>query len=232
MPLNGVSPAAIGFTNRGFVCEEEVLETVRAESHGALPMVAYPQGENTVKILNGWDSQGNQITDDSGVYHCVRGCGGAGYQQGYVLQHMGEQDSGSECYAWTYRGREGGCNVEMQHELSYAIREPSGGGSAPNILYKIGAFMGGQGPKARTIAWSEKVSPTIKNVPSGGNTIPDVVYPINTMVATRGGRDDMRTCFGIGEPGDPQFTISAAHSHGVCYEAICIQGNMVDRNVK
>ena len=27
----------------------------------------------------------------------------------------------------------------------------------------------------------------------------------------------MRTCFGIGEPGDPQFTISAAHSHGVCY---------------
>ena len=30
----------------------------------------------------------------------------------------------------------------------------------------------------------------------------------------------MRTCFGIGEPGDPQFTISAAHSHGVCYEQI------------
>jgi len=37
------------------------------------------------------------------------------------------------------------------------------------------------------------------------------------MVATRGGKDDMRTCFGIGEPGDPQFTISAAHEHGVCY---------------
>ena len=27
----------------------------------------------------------------------------------------------------------------------------------------------------------------------------------------------MRTTFGIGEDGDPQFTISAAHSHAVCY---------------
>lgn len=95
-----------------------------------------------------------------------------------------------------------------------------------------GAFMGGQGPKARTIAYSEKISPSLKSVPSGGNTIPDVVYPINTMVAVRGGRDDMRTCFGVGEPGDPQFTISAAHSHAVCYqETVCLQGNLVDRNV-
>ena len=95
------------------------------------------------------------------------------------------------------------------------------GDNLPAVCYKIGAFMGGQGPKARTIAYSEKVSPTIKNSPSGGNTIPDVVYPINTMVAVRGGKDDMRTCFGIGEPGDPQFTISAAHSHAVAY---CIHG--------
>ena len=45
-----------------------------------------------------------------------------------------------------------------------------------------------------------------------------VCYPINTMVATRWEKDDMRTCFGIGEPGDPQFTISAAHMHAVCYQ--------------
>ena len=36
--------------------------------------------------------------------------------------------------AWTYRGRDGGCNVETQDELSYALRNPSGGGSQPNIL--------------------------------------------------------------------------------------------------
>lgn len=56
---------------------------------------------------------------------------------------------------------------------------------------------------------------------------PIIVYPVNTMVATRGGRDDMRTCFGIGEAGDPQFTLSAAHEHAVCY---AIEGNTVDLN--
>lgn len=80
--------------------------------------------------------------------------------------------------------------------------------------------MGGQGAKARSIAYCDDgTTPTLKAVMSGGNTIPDVVYPVNLMVATRGGKDDMRTCFGIGEPGDPQFTLSAAHEHGVCYEA-------------
>lgn len=59
--------------------------------------------------------------------------------------------------------------------------------------------------------------PTLQAYNGGGGRCDGVVYPINTMVATRGGKDDMRTCFGIGEPGDPQFTISAAHEHGVCY---------------
>ena len=95
-------------------------------------------------------------------------------------------------------------------------KSETGGGTQERLC---GAFMGGQGPKARTIAYSEKISPSLKSVPSGGNTIPDVVYPINTMVAVRGGRDDMRTCFGVGEPGDPQFTISAAHCHAVAYKS-------------
>lgn len=38
--------------------------------------------------------------------------------------------------------------------------------------------------------------------------------PINTMVATRD-TPEMRTTFGVGEPGDPQFTLSANHSHAV-----------------
>lgn len=44
--------------------------------------------KNKVIILNPWDSQGVQITDGNGIYPCVRGCGGGGYQQGYVLQHL------------------------------------------------------------------------------------------------------------------------------------------------
>jgi len=71
--------------------------------------------------------------------------------------------------------------------------------------------------------------PTLQAYNGGGGRCDGVVYPINTMVATRGGKDDMRTCFGIGEPGDPQFTISAAHEHGVCY---AVEGNVVDRESK
>jgi len=48
--------------------------------------------KNSVVILNPWDSQGVQITDGNGIYPCVRGCGGAGYQQGYVLQCLTENE--------------------------------------------------------------------------------------------------------------------------------------------
>ena len=44
-----------------------------------------------------------------------------------------------------------------------------------------------------------------------------VRYPINTMVATRGGADDGRTTFGVGDDGEAQFTLSSAHEHAVCY---------------
>ena len=92
---------------------------------------------------------------------------------------------------------------------------------------KTGAFMAGQGSKARSIAWCDDgTTPTLKGQPSGLNMAPSCVYPINTMVALRGGKDDMRTCFGVGEANDPQFTLSAAHGHAVCY---AIEGNVVDR---
>ena len=48
--------------------------------------------KNDVLILNPHDSQGVQIADGCGIYPCLRGCGGGGYQQGYVLQHMEEKD--------------------------------------------------------------------------------------------------------------------------------------------
>ena len=88
--------------------------------------------------------------------------------------------------------------------------------------------MAGQGSKARSIAFHDDgTTPTLKGCPSGLNMAPSCVYPINTMVAIRGGKDDMRTCFGVGEANDPQFTLSAAHGHAVCYS---IEGNVVDRN--
>ena len=40
--------------------------------------------------------------------------------------------------------------------------------------------------------------------------------PINTMVASRT-TDEKRTTFGVGKPGDPQFSITSAHEHAVAY---------------
>ena len=51
-----------------------------------------------VKILNPSDSQGNQVASDDGTYPTLRGCGAAGYQQGYCLQTTSktvEDDSAS-----------------------------------------------------------------------------------------------------------------------------------------
>lgn len=45
----------------------------------------HPQTNSSCNILNPHDSQGNQIADEDGVYPTLRGCGGAGYQQGYCL---------------------------------------------------------------------------------------------------------------------------------------------------
>ena len=54
--------------------------------------------------------------------------------------------------------------------------------------------------------------------------------PINTMIATRGDKLGRGTGFGMGDDGEAQFTLSAAHSHAVAYEAAdpvyCIQGDI------
>jgi DNA (cytosine-5)-methyltransferase 1 len=43
--------------------------------------------QRAVEILNPWDSQGNQVADATGghIFPTLRGCGGAGYQAGYLL---------------------------------------------------------------------------------------------------------------------------------------------------
>ncbi len=59
-----------------------------------------------------------------------------------------------------------------QGEGTAAGAEEGAGGA---ISFKSAAFMGGQGAKAGSIAYSRELSPSIKSVPSGGNTIPDVL---------------------------------------------------------
>lgn len=64
------------------------------------------------------------------------------------------------------------------------------------------------------------VFPTLNSRETNGQNQQAVCIPINTMVATRGKALGRGTGFGIGENGDPQFAISAAHEHAVCVPVI------------
>lgn len=52
--------------------------------------------------------------------------------------------------------------------------------------------------------------------------------PINTMIATRHKQLGRGTGFGVGEAGDPQFTISAGHEHAVAYTLKIRDENILD----
>ena len=124
-----------------------------------------------------------------------------------------------------------------------------GGGRNPGGLVfqdalPAAAFLGGASAKARSIGYSEEVSPTLKGEPCGfsspcvcepglartltarGDGSPNVdggpnivavteIYPINTQIATRHNALGENTGFGIGADGDPAFTLQQAHSHAV-----------------
>ena len=88
------------------------------------------QGYPCVLILNPSDSQGNQVADYRGVYPALRGCGGAGYQQGYVLAPKGKQITLTEkrFFHW------------VEDDIAVTLRNHSGsygGGSEVLVIRKI-----------------------------------------------------------------------------------------------
>lgn len=76
----------------------------------------------------------------------------------------------------------------------------------------------------RPIAWTEEltasvdVAGTIQRGGAGGRH-DGVAYPINTQIATRHKAMGEGTGFGIGEDGDSGYTLQAAHSHAVAFNA-------------
>lgn len=75
-------------------------------------------------------------------------------------------------------------------------------------------------------AWKE-VAGLAANGTAGNDRVVGGTIPINTQIATRYISMGERTGLGIGEDGDPAYTLQANHEHGVCY---CIAGNIVDRS--
>lgn len=80
-------------------------------------------------------------------------------------------------------------------------QDPIGGSVSPCIggqhQATIGVFMGGQSEKARSIAYDETISPTLRAANSGSNQIPDIVYP--EISRTLAARHDSSPCADRGQ---------------------------------
>ena len=97
--------------------------------------------KNKVVILNPWDSQGVQITDGDGIYPCVRGCGGGGYQQGYVLQHLQQQTHNAsekdwECYGVYSHPMASLMKIEPDTSPTLTAKIAKGSADGPLMLIK------------------------------------------------------------------------------------------------
>ena len=76
-------------------------------------------------------------------------------------------------------------------------------------------------PQSKRVYDPAGPSPTLNSGSGEGMNIqPSVLVdepiPINTMVATRGNKLGRGTGFGVGDAGDPAYTVTAAHEHAVC----------------
>ena len=97
------------------------------------------------------------------------------------------------------------------------------GGRAGKILFERESVPGH--PDQSIPTWKE-IAGLTANCPTGNDSVVGGTIPINTQIATRHISMGERTGLGIGEDGDPAYTLQAKHEHGVCY---CIAGNIVDR---
>lgn len=80
----------------------------------------------------------------------------------------------------------------------------------------VGAFSGGQSPKAGGIGYAAEAMPTLRAANSGSNQVPCIIYD----------------CRGNGD-GQTVPTLTGDHQNRVTdYTAICIQGNTIDRDAK
>lgn len=99
-----------------------------------------------------------------------------------------------------------------QRRRRIALVADFGGLSAGEILF-VRKSVSGDTDEGKQ-AWKETAGDAGG---SAGTTDCEGAIPINTMIATRYKQLGRGTGFGVGEAGDPQFTISAGHEHAVAY---------------
>lgn len=124
-------------------------------------------------------------------------------------------DFGGESAAQIQFDRE---SVSGHFAESGAAGEGSAGAAESGASYAVRIRGGCDGGGKGALVQTEKS----ETLGTGNDQMIFTPTPINLMVATRCKALGRGTGFGVGEPGDPANTISAAHSHGVFATAIPI----------
>lgn len=124
-------------------------------------------------------------------------------REGIAADAQGSAGGGITSFAW---GNSGNAGLSVG-KIAPTIKAARNGEPA------IAAFMGGQGAKARSIAYCDDGStPTLKSAPSGGNTVPDIVYAVSGNTCDR-----ISKMNGKGYYEDVSPTLNTQDKHAVCY---------------
>lgn len=234
--IGKASPSA---GNIGF--EEEVGATLKAEQ---VTHVIEGVPADNCKCLTSWDCQSKRIFDEKGVYPCLQAmdCGGANNTavlKAEILDMAHANDVIRECgeVSPTLQARmgTGGNQIPLIFEPTYCIqgntidRSDTAGANGKGVIegksYTLNtvdrpavAYAVGIQPNNSTSAGGlsdiEEKSPTLSCTKKTGVA---ACYPINTQIVTRSNKLGEGTGMGIGEDGDPAYTLQEAHSHGVIY---------------
>ena len=186
-----------GFTNRGFY-SGIVSETLRAESHGAIPMVAEPTTYPGVGITSKQNASNPQpgnpchtLNTDSRNYVCVP-------INDKATRWMGGGKSRN------HDGSGNGLGVGDETDPMFTL---TAGDRHAVCCIGVDGYNGCEtGDK----------SITIRARKSDQDHVGRVAIPINTQIATRHISLGERTGMGWGEDGDPVYTLQAGHEHAVC----------------
>lgn len=160
--------------------------------------------------LNSWDVQSKHIQPENGIAESL---------------YSGEcRYGGGESYVMCLNDQ-GGQQMEVTENITGTLRAQEHGHQP--IVYGISSYDSNAMKSSNPYSgiYEAQTTRTLDNnggnpaCNQGGMVVVEPI-PINTMVATRE-TDEKRTTFGVGNEGDPQFTISANHEHAV----FCIEGN-------
>ena len=193
----------------GRTCQELLVQTAEKIS------------EPCWKNLPAWNNQTFQFLDLRGGGRWSKAGAIAGNGWSLAWRQLDAQYWGKTIYD----GRTGSV-LRMgtpQRRKRIALVADFGGQRAGEILFEREGLPGHFDESVQT---REEATGFAGNCPSGNDSMVGEVIPINTQIATRYKSLGERTGLGVGESGDPAYTLQATHEHGVCY---CIQGNVADR---